>query len=168
MNAIINYFSEVINGGISLLKGMGITGKHFVRSPKEIITQQYPDNRDTLTFGDRFRAQLFMEHNEENQNRCDACQTCETVCPNGSIEVVWHREADPETGKKKKVLDKYVYHLSMCTFCNLCVMACPTEAIKMNQEFETAVYDRSELTKVLNKPGSKFSQDYVDETFGKE
>ena len=159
MKEIINYFSEIINGGKTLLQGMGITGKHFFRAHKEIITQQYPDNRDTLTFSDRYRAQLYMVHNEENEMRCDACQTCETVCPNGSIEVVWERKVDPETGKKKKVLDKYVYHLGMCTFCNLCVVACPTEAIKMSHEFETAVYDRSELTKVLNKPGSKLMKD---------
>ena len=150
------------------MQGMGITGKHFFKAHKEIITQQYPDNRDTLEFGERYRAQLMMEHNDANEIRCDACQTCETVCPNGSIEVVWHREVIPETGKKKKVLDKYVYHLGMCTFCNLCVMACPTEAIKMSKEYETAVYDRNLLTKVLNRPGSKFSQEYVDRTLNKE
>ena len=69
---------------------------------------------------------------------------------------------DPETGKKGKVLDKYIYHLGMCTFCNLCVLACPTEAIKMNHDFETAVYDRSELTKILNKPGSRVMKDIKD------
>lgn len=159
MSAIYNYFRDIITGFVSLLKGMSITGKHFAKSYKEIITQQYPENKDTLTFGDRYRAQLYMVHNEENEIRCDACQTCETVCPNGSIEVVWFREEDPETGKKKKVLNKYIYHLGMCTFCNLCVLACPTEAIKMNHEFETAVYDRSDLTKVLNKPGSTLQKD---------
>jgi len=162
MNSIIKYFSDVIGGFISLLKGMRITGKHFARSYKEIITQQYPENKDSLRFADRYRAQLYMVHNEQNEMRCDACQTCETVCPNGSIEVIWFREEDPETGKKGKVLDKYVYHLGMCTFCNLCVLACPTEAIKMNHDFETAVYDRSELTKVLNKPGSKVMKDIKD------
>jgi NADH-quinone oxidoreductase subunit I len=159
MNAIIKYFSDVLNGFISLAKGMKITGKHFAKSYKEIITQQYPENKSSLTFSDRFRAQLYMDHDENNEHRCDACQTCETVCPNGSIEVVWFREEDPETGKKVKVLNNYVYHLGMCTFCNLCVLACPTQAIKMNHDFETAVYDRSELTKILNKPGSKVKKE---------
>ena len=158
MNAVINYFSEIIGGFKTLLQGMGITGKHFFRAHKEIITQQYPDNRDTLTFEDRFRAQVFMEHDENNEHRCDACQTCEIACPNGSIEIIFDRVVDPETGKKKKVLDKHIYHLGMCTLCNLCVLACPTDAIKMSHEFETAVYDRSELTKALNKPGSKLKK----------
>ena len=43
----------------------------------------------------------------------------------------------------------------MCTMCNLCIPACPTDAIKMGGDFEHAVYDRSKLTKVLNKSGSK-------------
>jgi NADH-quinone oxidoreductase subunit I len=55
----------------------------------------------------------------------------------------------------KKIIDTFVYHLSMCTFCNLCIIACPTDAIKMSQSFEHSVFDRSKLTKVLNKPGSK-------------
>ena len=62
---------------------------------------------------------------------------------------------DPETGKKKKVINQFVYHYSMCTLCNLCILACPTDAIIMDQTFEHAVYDRSLLTQILNKPGSK-------------
>jgi len=158
MKAVINYFSEIIGGFKTLLQGMGITGKHFFRAHKEIITQQYPDNRDTLKFEDRYRAQVFMEHDENNEHRCDACQTCEIACPNGSIEIIFNRVVDPDTGKKVKVLDKHIYHLGMCTLCNLCVLACPTNAIKMSHEYETAVYDRSELTKALNKPGSKLKK----------
>jgi len=39
--------------------------------------------------------------------------------------------------------------------CGLCIPACPTDAIVMANTFEHAVFDRSKLTKVLNKPGSK-------------
>jgi len=158
MKAVINYFSEILGGFKTLLQGMGVTGKHFFRAHKEIITQQYPDNRDTLKFEDRYRAQVFMEHDENNEHRCDACQTCEIACPNGSIEIIFDRVVNPETGKKVKVLEKHIYHLGMCTLCNLCVLACPTDAIKMSHEYETAVYDRSELTKALNKPGSKLKK----------
>ncbi|PWT76012.1 MAG: NADH-quinone oxidoreductase subunit I, partial [Bacteroidetes bacterium] len=31
----------------------------------------------------------------------------------------------------------------------------PSDAIKMAQNFEHSVYDRSQLTKILNNPGSK-------------
>ena len=61
-------------------------------------------------------------------------------------------------GKKKKALDTFIYHLELCTMCNLCIEACPTDAIKMAQNFEHSVYDRSKLTKKLNKPGSKIRE----------
>jgi NADH-quinone oxidoreductase subunit I len=43
----------------------------------------------------------------------------------------------------------------MCTMCSLCIEACPTDAIVWAQNFENSVYDRTYLTRVLNKPGSK-------------
>ena len=155
----MSYFSDIYNGVKSLLTGMTVTGKYFFRAPKEIITQYYPDNRDTLKMFDRFRGEVVMPHDENNMHRCTGCQSCEIACPNGSIEIVWDRVVNEETGKKVKVIDKHIYHLSMCTMCNLCVLACPTEAIIMAQNFENSVYDRTQLTKVLNKPGSKVHPD---------
>ncbi len=42
-----NYLHKVGTGFISLLQGMGVTIRYFV-SPEKIITQQYPENRETL------------------------------------------------------------------------------------------------------------------------
>lgn len=39
--------------------------------------------------------------------------------------------------------------------CGLCIEACPTDAIVWAPRFENSVFDRSQLTKVLNQPGSK-------------
>jgi NADH-quinone oxidoreductase subunit I len=61
-------------------------------------------------------------------------------------------------GKKKKAIDSFIYRLEMCTLCNLCVAACPSDAIIMSPNFEHSVFDRSKLTKVLNKPGSKIKE----------
>ncbi len=151
----MGYFSDIYNGVKSLLTGMKVTGYYFFNARKEIITQQYPDNKNELVMFDRFRGEVAMPHNENNEHRCTGCQSCEVACPNGSIEIVWDRVVDPETKKKKKKIDTFVYHLSMCTMCNLCVVACPTDAIVMSKEFQNSVYDRTQLTKVLNRPGSK-------------
>jgi len=152
---MINYFKTIFNAIKSLLSGMGVTGYYFFHARKEIITDQYPENRETLEMFKMFRGEVIMPHNEDNEHRCTGCQSCEIACPNGSIEIVWDRQVDPETGKKKKMIDKHIYHLSMCTLCNLCIIACPTDAIIMSQDFEHSVYDRSFLTKILNKPDSK-------------
>ena len=156
MSAIITYFKDVIMGLRSLVKGMAITG-HYISHPKEIITQQYPENKATLQMFDRFRGEVVLTHDEKNEHRCTGCSACEVACPNGTIEIISKREEGPD-GKKKKAIDQFVYHLSMCTFCNLCILSCPTDAIKMSKDFEHAVFDRSQLTKVLNKPGSKLME----------
>ena len=155
MKAIINYIKSIFSALRTLVKGMAITG-HYISHPKEIITQQYPENRETLKMFSRFRGEVVLTHDDDNEHRCTGCSACEVACPNGTIEIISKRvEVD---GKKKKVIDKFVYHLSMCTFCNLCILSCPTDAIKMSQDFEHAVFDRSKLTKVLNKPGSKLME----------
>jgi len=150
---VAQYFKDIAFGVQALLQGMKVTGHYFFH-PKEIITQQYPENRETLKMFERFRGEVILEHDENNEHACTGCSVCELACPNGSIEIISERVVTPE-GKKKKQIDKFVYHLSMCTFCNLCILSCPTDAIKMAQNFEHAVYDRSELTKVLNTEGSK-------------
>lgn len=148
-----NYFREIYQGVTSLARGMGVTGKYFVKS-SEVVTQQYPENRDQLKMFGNFKGELILKHNEDNEHFCDACNNCARKCPNGSIEVISKREEGAD-GKSKRVLDKYIYHLDMCTFCGLCVQACDQSALAFSQEFEHAVFDRSRLTKQLNMPGSK-------------
>lgn len=148
------YISEVLSGVQSLATGMRVTGGLLLRHNKEKITQQYPDNRDTLALPDRFRGEVVMPHDVNNEHACTGCTACELACPNGTIKIITKQDITPE-GKKKKALDTFVYHLQLCTMCNLCIEACPTDAIKMAQTFEHSVLDRSQLIKKLNRPESK-------------
>ena len=124
---------------------------------REGITEQYPDNRETMILPERFRGEVVMLHDENNEHACTGCTACELACPNGTIKIVTKQEISAE-GKKKKAIDTFVYHLELCTMCNLCIEACPTAAIKMAQTFEHSVFDRSLLTKKLNLPGSKIRE----------
>lgn len=153
---LTDYCKEVFRAVRSLLIGMRRTGYYFTHH-KEIITQEYPDNRDTLNLPERFRGEVVMPHNDNNEHRCTGCTACELACPNGTLKVITKFDITPD-GKKKKAVDKLVYHLGMCTFCNLCVNACPSDAIIMAQTFEHSVYDRGTLTKILNQPGSKIME----------
>jgi NADH-quinone oxidoreductase subunit I len=150
---IIKYIKEVFGAVKSLTIGMKRTLYYFTHH-KEIITEQYPDNRDTLQLAERFKGEVVMPHDEHNEHRCTGCTACELACPNGTIKVITKFDITPD-GKKKKAIDQLVYHLELCTMCNLCIIACPSDAIKMAQTFEHSVYDRTELTKILNNPGSK-------------
>lgn len=152
----MSYIGEIIGGIKTLFTGMFVTGGYFFPnffSRKYVITRQYPDEPPVVF--ERFKGEVVMWHNENNEHRCTGCQACEIACPNGSIEIIWDRVLNPETGKKVKVIDKHIYHLGMCTMCNLCIQACPTNAIMWSTNFHNATFDRSKLTKVLNKPGSK-------------
>ena len=150
----MSYFSDIFKGIKTLLTGMSVTGKYFVNSRKGAITQQYPDNKETLKMFERFRGEVVMPHNSNNEHRCTGCQKCEIACPNGSIEIVWDRGIDPTTGKKKNKSDQHIYHFGLCSVCGLCIEACPTDAIVWAQNYENSVFDRSHLTRVLNQPGS--------------
>jgi len=151
-----NYFTEVFQAVKSLFLGMKLTGYYFTH-PKEIITQEYPENRLTLNLSERFRGEVVMTHDEQNEHACTGCSACELACPNGTIKIINKFEINAE-GKKKKAIDAFVYHLELCTMCNLCIQACPTDAIKMAQNFEHSVFNRNLLTKQLNLAGSKLRE----------
>ena len=146
MGSVKEYFSNLGQGIGTLLKGMAVTGKEFV-TPK--ITEEYPDNRDNLPVADRFRAILRLKYDGQGNHKCIMCGTCERVCPNGTITLKG-RTVETWDGKKKKKLDKYIYDLGSCTFCQLCVTNCPTDALDFSNDFEQSVFTRDKLVKQLN------------------
>jgi len=153
MKSLFRYFRSIFLAFKSLWTGMRLTLYYFSH-PKTILTQQYPENRETVYIPEAFRGELILEHDENNEHRCTACKICEITCPNGTIKIIQLVEETAD-GKKRRKLDNWVYNLGMCTFCSQCVEACPQNAIKMKNTFEHSVYNRRELIKQLNHPGSK-------------
>lgn len=145
MGSVKDYFKSLGTGVASLLKGMQVTGKEFI-TPK--ITERYPENRETHHVPERFRALLKLKYDENGFCKCTACGTCERNCPNGTITIET-KMVDTWKGKKKK-LDKYIYDLGSCTFCDLCVTTCPFDALEFTNDFEQSVFTRSKLVKTLN------------------
>jgi NADH-quinone oxidoreductase subunit I len=139
------YLQKIATGLISLFSGMGVTISYFV-NPSRIITQQYPENRESLQMMDRFRGHVIMIHDENNHHRCTGCGICEKACPNGTISVLTTKDL-----AGRKVLGRYIYRFSQCSLCNLCIESCPFGAITMGRDFELATYDRQLLTFILNK-----------------
>ncbi len=146
MGSVKNYFAELGSGLSSLIKGMQVTGKEFL-TPK--VTERYPENRDTVKVPQRFRAILTLKYDSEGRHKCIACGMCQRNCPNGTITVEG-KMVDTPDGKKKKKLVDYRYDLGSCTFCQLCVTSCPTQAIEFSNDLEQAVFTRELLVKKLN------------------
>lgn len=138
------YFGKLFHGIYSLLTGFKVTGKEFFTKK---VTEEYPDNKDTLKISPRFRGRLTMP----DPSKCVACGLCQINCPNDTIKVVSRMVEDAETGRKKKVLVSYEYDLGACMFCQLCVNTCPHDALAFSTEFENAVYDRNHLKLTLDK-----------------
>ncbi len=151
MKSLITYFKYIFKGIVNLMLGMKITMINLFR-PK--ITEQYPENRETMVMFDRFRGALKMPHNEKNEHKCTACGLCQMNCPNGSITVISGIVTDQDSGKVKRVLEKYQYDLGSCIFCDICVQVCPQDAIEWSQEFEHSVFTRAKLVQQLNNEGS--------------
>lgn len=146
MGSVKDYFKSLGTGVASLVKGMQVTGKEFV-TPK--ITEFYPEDRDTRKYPERFRAILELIYDSEGNHKCIACGTCERNCPNGTITIE-SKMVDTPAGTKKKKLANYIYDLGSCTFCQLCVTTCPTQALRFSNDFEQSVFTRSKLVKKLN------------------
>lgn len=172
--------SRFFSGLYSLLTGMKLTLGYFVR-PFTIVTKQYPNNRKTLKFPDRYRAALRFKYvtvrqplsdwqfpdpkapklrlpgallrdwvrgyEDTSYHKCTGCKNCEVACPNASIRVITRIGELTED----REVDRFIWRMDSCMYCNACVQACPFDAIEMGPEFENAVYDRRLLVYNLNR-----------------
>jgi NADH-quinone oxidoreductase subunit I len=154
--------------GSGLLKGLGITLKHFVDTYSDdrtdvpsryedsvdlgkgwrvidqpvdqegLLTIQYPEERRLLP--ERFRyIPMLIWDTDKGEDRCTACGICAKVCPPQCIWIV--RDSD-EAGKAVTRPAEFYIDVAVCMSCSFCTEFCPFDAIKMNHDFELAVYDR--------------------------
>ena len=144
-----SYFGEVASALKTLGIGLKVTLKEYFTSK---TTEQYPENRKTtLHVARRHRGRLVFKRNDDKTYKCTACTMCEKACPNDTIKILAHMEENPETGRKKKVLDDYQYDLGDCMFCQLCVNSCNFDAIEFTNDFENSVFDKDTLRLHLDK-----------------
>ena len=134
---MINYFKEIAVGFYSLLAGMAVTIRYFV---KPIVTVQYP--RQQLTMSPRYRGYpQFIIDPETNTHRCIACEMCSRICPSQLIQV----EGTKFPGEKQKRATKYLHEHYYCSLCGLCTEVCPTEALEYSKEYRLAGFHREDF-----------------------
>ncbi len=138
------YLTGIFRTLKSLMTGMKVTLSYILR-PSTIVTQQYPENRDTLKIPERYRGHLELIYEENGDHRCPGCKICEKACPNATIRILAHKGVTTKTELKQ-----FIWRQDTCTFCNACVKACPFDAIEFTGHYENAVYDRRLLVFNLN------------------
>lgn len=153
--------------GIGILRGLGVTIRHFVQSyvedirwlgrryynpealavrqgPKArgVFTVQYPEEK--LRTPEEFRFIPFLIYDEmedgSKHDRCTSCGICAKVCPPQCIWIV--RSDDPVTGRPIPEPTEFYIDIDICMNCGLCSEYCPFEAIRMDHDFELSNYDR--------------------------
>ncbi|MCY4079589.1 MAG: 4Fe-4S binding protein [Caldilineaceae bacterium] len=103
-----------------------------------LLTIQYPEEKRLLP--ERFRyIPMLIWDSEKQEDRCTACGICAKVCPPQCIWIV--RDSD-ENGKPMTRCSDFYIDAAVCMSCSFCVEFCPFDAIKMNHDYELAVYDR--------------------------
>jgi NADH-quinone oxidoreductase subunit I len=118
-----------------LLKGMRLTGRHFLSKK---VTIQYPEEKTPLS--PRFRGLHALRRYENGEERCIACKLCEAVCPALAITI----EAEPRDDGSRRTT-RYDIDMTKCIYCGLCEEACPVDAIVEGPNFEFATETREEL-----------------------
>lgn len=172
--------------GVGILKGLGVTIKHFIETyvddirwlghryynqqalearqgPKArgVFTVQYPEEQ--LPTPEEFRFVPFLIYDEledgTQQDRCTSCGICAKVCPPQCIWIV--RTDDPETGRPVPEPKEFFIDVDICMNCGLCAEYCPFQAIRMDHDFELSSYDRLKENiynkDKLSKPASYYA-----------
>jgi NADH-quinone oxidoreductase subunit I len=152
--------------GLGLLKGLGVTMRHFVESfihdrkpwewlftdrydqkwlekrqdvdGKGMFTLQYPEQKRVLPENFRFLPMLVYEETPD-EPRCTACGICARVCP---PQCIWIERATDERGRPSARPAGFWIDAVVCMSCGYCAEYCPFDAIKMNQEYELATVNR--------------------------
>lgn len=133
---MVAYFKDIFEGLYSLLGGMVVTIRYFV---KPIVTLQYP--KEKVQMSARYRGHTeFAINPETGSHSCNACDTCARTCPSSLITVTGAKIP----GSKKKRAVTYVIDYSLCSLCGLCVEVCPTNALKFSDEYRLAGYSRQD------------------------
>ena len=153
--------------GKGILKGLGVTLKHLVdtyvddfrwgkkryhteegiahrmsKDARGIFTVQYPEEKLPVPEEFRFIPILIYDESENGEivHRCTSCGICAKVCP---PQCIWiERSKDPKTGRPVPDPAAFDIDVDICMNCGFCAEFCPFDAIKMDHDYELAVYDR--------------------------
>ena len=130
----------LLNGKKRYYTAEGIASRSS-KDARGIFTVQYPEEK--LPIPEEFRFIPFLLYEKKDgvvEERCTSCGICAKVCPPQCIWIV--RTNDPNTGRPIPQPAEFYIDTDICMSCGFCAEYCPFDAIKMDHDYELAVYDR--------------------------
>lgn len=111
--------------------------RHLFKRPATVL---YPFEKNTVPKGLRGRPVM-------DPDKCIGCKMCERDCPAEAIEIKQESETTAGDGKVKRRYSMTLY-IDRCAHCAQCEEVCPVKpekAVRLNEFFEEAVFDRGAL-----------------------
>lgn len=142
----------------AIAKGIVITMRHFIRNitGKSDVAMQYPEEKWDDHLPEYYRGAPALVTDEQDRERCVACQLCEFICPPRAITI--KPEEIPEEDRFSKVEKRpkaFDIDMIRCIYCGLCEEVCPEQAIFLRKDYaitgltrEEMVHDKSKLYEI--------------------
>lgn len=157
--------------GVGILKGLGVTLKHFVTTylddihwltrggryynddafkfrqslkTRGVITVMYPEEK--LPVPERFRYVPFLVTDDPEPGQKwghDWCTSCGICAKVCPPQCIWIKRGKKPNGRPKPEPEEFYIDIDICMNCGFCAEFCPFDAIKMDHDYELASYDRT-------------------------
>ena len=140
-----------------VLKGVGVSMKHFFDNTKEMVLgrrpdpvlERYDEGITTISYPEqkrpypeRFRGIHRLTQRADGSPRCVSCLCCSTACPAQCIHI---ESGEYPVGDSRRGYERFPVRFVIdelrCIFCGYCVEACPCDAIRMDTGAHAAPYD---------------------------
>ena len=156
----------------AIIKGFFITMKHAInalrhrsRGAKGLassgmgVTMQYPEQKWDEHMPEHYRGAPALVTDEQDRERCVACQLCEFICPPRAITIEpTEIPSDDPWAKVEKRPKEFDIDMVRCIYCGLCEEVCPEQAIFLRKDYaitgrtrEDMVHDKDRLYEIGGK-----------------